>query len=729
MRLLVSSLTQATLRLGLCALLPGLMNGAASQPNSAPVSDLTEGLINLDVVVTDTAGKPVSGLRLADFRLAENGQPNKILSFHSFDGTSAQPKPPVEVILLLDTLNLPRELANHERDELERYLSLNDGQLSQPTAIFGLSEGGARWIAQSSQNGKDLAAAVAANQEIAMVRPLRDNPAAPFIGAADPPALTALKTLGAIATAERQVPGRKLLVWVGPGWSAGSSKYFEGTGTYHEEYLGTKKLKQNLFDRIYWFSALLRESRIALYALSAGETPPSARPDLTEIGGVKSLTDVSSIYLYREVLAVQSGGRVLPPDNDLAGQINSCVKEAGIFSTLSFDPMPADRPHEYHSLKVLIDKPGLTARTTTGYYDEPFYSDQPNRAGKRVTADQLGHLLSAAHGEREGEVVRQLSQVEVSERISAIALASWAAELRGRTARQMLVAIADATEFLDPPASEILPAAPPDESAQRRIVSLAAGYLHSTMSKLPNYYARRIVARFEETPQYDEGSMHVQAEPLHLVATSKATVLYRDGAEVVSSGGKDRQRDSNDHYLITYGTFGPLLNAASDAMTVPGGLSWGRWEKGTNGARRAIFRYQVPASKSRYQAGGCCLPDGNGTIGFARRTGYHGEVAVDPESGALLRLQLEADLQGFVPLNRSEIMIAYGPVEIGGKTYICPVRSVSIWRARSVPTLSEWDESFRTWGPYATMLNDISFDRYHMFRSESRLVPGFSMTP
>jgi hypothetical protein len=104
-------------------------------------------------------------------------------------------------------------------------------------------------------------------------------------------------------------------------------------------------------------------------------------------------------------------------------------------------------------------------------------------------------------------------------------------------------------------------------------------------------------------------------------------------------------------------------------------------------------------------------------------------VAVDPESGALLRLQLEADLQGFVPLNRSEIMIAYGPVEIGGKTYICPVRSVSIWRARSVPTLSEWDESFRTWGPYATMLNDISFDRYHMFRSESRLVPGFSMTP
>jgi VWFA-related protein len=721
MRLPVSSLIQATLRSGLCALLPVLMNSAAAQ--------LTNGLINLDVVVTDATGKLVSGLSPADFRLVEDGQPNKILSFHSFDGISAQPKPAVEVILLLDTLNLPSELAHHEREELERYLRLNGGHLSQPTAIFGLSEDGARWIAQSSRNGNGLAAAIASNQEMAMVRPLRGSPAASFIGGADSPALTALKTLGAIATAERQIPGRKLLVWVGPGWSVGSSKYFEGTGTYHEEYLGTKKLRQNLFDRIYWFSTLLRESRIALYTLSVGEATPLAGPDLSVVGGVKSLNDASSIYLYRKVLAVQSGGRVLPPDNDLVSQINSCVNEAVIFSTLSFDPMPADHAHEYHSLKVLIDKKGLTARTTAGYYDEPFYSDQPTPANQRVTVDQLGQLLSAARGRGDGEVVRQLSNVELTQRLSSAELASWMAELHGKTARQLFVAIADASEFLDPPASEILSDAPPDENTQRRIISLAAGYLQSTMSKLPNYYARRIVARYEETPQFDEGSMHVQAEPQHLVETSKGTVLYRNGAEVVSSGGKDRQRDSNDHYLITYGTFGPLLSAASDALTVTDGLSWARWEKSTNGARRAVFRYQVPAPKSRYEAGGCCLPDGNGTIGFARRTGYQGEVAVDPESGALLRLVVEADLQGFVPLDRSEIMIAYGPVEIGGKTYICPLRSVSIWRARSVPTLSEWDESFRTWGPYATMMNDISFDQYHMFRPESRILPGFSMTP
>jgi len=77
-------------------------------------------------------------------------------------------------------------------------------------------------------------------------------------------------------------------------------------------------------------------------------------------------------------------------------------------------------------------------------------------------------------------------------------------------------------------------------------------------------------------------------------------------------------------------------------------------------------------------------------------------------------------------------------VEIAGKSYICPVRSVSISRGRSVVNLSEtipdrekiqWHESFRTYGPYATMLNDITFDAFHMFRADSHMLPGFTATP
>ena len=163
----------------------------------------------------------------------------------------------------------------------------------------------------------------------------------------------------------------------------------------------------------------------------------------------------------------------------------------------------------------------------------------------------------------------------------------------------------------------------------------------------------------------------------------------------------------------------------TDAITT--GLTWNRWEQGA-GEPYSVFVYQIPAEKSHYQVGVCCLPDGDGTSPFEETVGYHGEIAIDPASGALLRLEVVADLKSTTPLVRSDIMIEYGPVEIGGKTYICPLRSVSIWRARSETLLTEWDESFRTYGPYATMLNDFAFERYHVYRAKSRMLSGFSPT-
>src|SRR5262249_55628970 len=102
----------------------------------------------------------------------------------------------------------------------------------------------------------------------------------------------------------------------------------------------------------------------------------------------------------------------------------------------------------------------------------------------------------------------------------------------------------------------------------------------------------------------------------------------------------------------------------------------------------------------------------------------HEEIAIDPASGAILRLALQSDLQSTTPSTRSDVLIEYGPVHIGGTTYICPLRSVSIMRARSVRVITEWDEALRLYGPYATMLNDVSFDRYHIFRSNSRVLNG-----
>jgi len=698
---------------------PGVRGQARAQLSS-PASDTLQGLINLDVVVTDNSGKLISGLRPEDFALLDNGQPQTIISFHEFDGISSKPDPPVGVILLIDTVKMPFDLAAFEREEVERFLRRNGGHLGQPVSIFGLSDTGFWTLAQPSGDGNALAGEIASDRLVFIRRrQLLGNGTGEFVDQ-DPAGLQALKALGDIATAERRKPGKKLLLWIGPGWNIGSAMDFEPKKT--------RDPKQDTFNTIYWFSTLLREARISLFNFTVGQSDPVSRSDLYMrfLTGVESALQSSIKNLDRKVLAVQSGGRVLRPGNDLVSQIDDCIQEGRAFYTLSFNPSHADRPSEYHSLQVQIGQPGLKARTKTGYYDQPFYSDRPNLAARRVTVEQLDHFLAAASHESDADLARQLSSLELTERLSATKLSSWTASLRGKKAREALVALADVSAFLDPPAAEIPGNATPDLTVQNAMLSLAVDYVNKTIPKLPNFYATRTTTRYEETPQYFDASTPIAYRPLNVAANSKATVFYSNGKEVVDSNAKGKKRKPEDGYLLTYGVFGPLLNTVNDAIA--NGLTWNHWELGAGRQPVAVFRYKIPAETSHYQVGACCLPDGDGTGAFETTAGYHGEIAIDPASGAILRLELVAEMKSTTPLIRSDIMIEYGTVEIGGKTYICPVKSVSISRARSVTTLTEWDESFRTYGPFATMLNDVVFEHYHVFRAKSRMIAGFNPT-
>jgi hypothetical protein len=90
---------------------------------------------------------------------------------------------------------------------------------------------------------------------------------------------------------------------------------------------------------------------------------------------------------------------------------------------------------------------------------------------------------------------------------------------------------------------------------------------------------------------------------------------------------------------------------------------------------------------------------------------------------------MQSDLPGFVPADRSDVMVVYGPVEIVGRTYILPLQGVSVWRGRTLQSLSEWNENFITSGPYETRLNEFTFDHYREFRGESRMLPGYTQMP
>jgi hypothetical protein len=75
-----------------------------------------EGLIRLDVVVSDQAGKSVEGLKRADFKVVENGVTQSVVAFRNPNDAPAGSDDGLSVILLLDTLDLPGSLGQQRSE-------------------------------------------------------------------------------------------------------------------------------------------------------------------------------------------------------------------------------------------------------------------------------------------------------------------------------------------------------------------------------------------------------------------------------------------------------------------------------------------------------------------------------------------------------------------------------------------------------------------------------------
>jgi VWFA-related protein len=365
----------------------------------------------------------------------------------------------------------------------------------------------------------------------------------------------------------------------------------------------------------------------------------------------------------------------------------------------------------------------------------------PAFAVERITVEQLEKLLTAAHGKQDAKVAQQLSGLELTERLSMAKLARAAANLPGPESRRSLVLLADVSAFLDPPAAEIPATAAPDFAAQRRIIALTVDYASKTIHQLPNFFATRDTVRFEDTPQgFRSDTSVIPYQPLHPVGRSTDTVLYRDGNEVVDSRAvKGKKNEPAAQGLTTTGVFGPILGTVL-VDAAQGKLAWSHWEQGAAGPR-AVFRFAVPKEKSHYEVEFCCVPGDNGTYRvFQEFSGYHGEMAVDPANGAILRLTLEADLKPADKIVTSDILVEYGPVEIGGKTYVCPVKSVSISDAPALAsnafdiqryrggTILEHDKQTAP-VHLRTSLNDVVFEQYHLFRADARMLAGNNGEP
>jgi VWFA-related protein len=315
--------------------------------------------LHLHVVVTTKDGKPISGLVQSDFSVAIDKQPVPIGSFEAVQSTSPGAAP-IETILLVDTVNTRFLSVAYEREQIKNYLRQNNGKLAQPTTLVVLTDTGTTITPSPTRDGNSLATML----DTAEVHLREIGRRQGFYGWIEQFQIST-GALQRVAAYEATRPGRKLLVWISPGWPILSGPEVD---------LSSKQ-QLGLFHDVVALSDALRNARITLTSVDPLGTADSLSYRTTVYEefekGIASPKQVQIGNLALQVLALQSGGRVLSANNDVASLISTATSDTQAFYTLTVTPAPAEHPNQYRSVHVTLSRPGLTAHTLTGYYDQP----------------------------------------------------------------------------------------------------------------------------------------------------------------------------------------------------------------------------------------------------------------------------------------------------------------------------------------------------------------------
>jgi VWFA-related protein len=330
---------------------------AQKPPVSLAPAALHPAALTFNVEVTDKAGHPVSGLQQSDFTLLDDKSPSPI---EAFVAHTPGPSSPESTVIVFDTVNMGFGGDSVARTQVIDLLRKPDSRLVYPVSLLLITDTGLQQLGKTSDDPKTLLAALNSQQG-----QLRDiGRSAGFWGAAEREE-TAVNSLSLLARTMVRMPGRKLVIWLGPGWPIFDNPAI----TYTDSQL------HSIFAEVVALSDQLMQAQATLYDVDplgswdAGSfrtfvwqsfTKPLQRWD-------RSLP----ANLALQVLATQSGGLVLNSSNDVAGEVSTCARDGAAWYTITFAPQPSEKPDTWHPVEVKLDKPGLTVRTRPGYYTQP----------------------------------------------------------------------------------------------------------------------------------------------------------------------------------------------------------------------------------------------------------------------------------------------------------------------------------------------------------------------
>ena len=300
-----------------------------------------------------------------------------------------------------------------------------------------------------------------------------------------------------------------------------------------------------------------------------------------------------------------------------------------------------------------------------------------------VTVQQLKETLAAAHAARHSDarIANEVGSLEMTQRITEEQFIEITRSEKPAT-KQALRLLADASAFLDPPASEIPNDPAPTAAEQKALLGKAFTYTLGYVGGLPDFRCTQTTTRFDDDAGRQRaatlaslGDSDTTAWQLQASASGPRRFTERDiltaevtfvrGAESrVPARAASHADTSRGVYsltgLTTAGEFGGMMNSLfsekSDAQ-----FRSSHWER-IAAQRVAVLAFDVDRAHSDFFIDWCCVDKAV----RHERVAYHGQLFLDPDSGVIRRLWWRArDIPDAIPTRSSATLVEYAPVAIG----------------------------------------------------------------
>src|SRR5579862_6003118 len=259
---------------------------------------LAQHRIILNVHVANASGDSYRDLAQADFTLYDNDQPRNLVSFRSVEGNAAQ----AHVILVLDAVNNSTKQIRYFEKEIEKYLAAGKDPLPLAMSIGVFADTHIGFTPSMRDRDALLAefrgrttnlhatgciGVPEHDEKLDMTEIMKGigmrATSSAALACLNERFVASINALRFLAKDQVNIPGRAILIWMGPGWPLLNNKEFAPDAP---------QLKQNFFDQLVEVSTGLREGQVTLEAIASPDQASS--PDTANARGFDFFGGVAS---------------------------------------------------------------------------------------------------------------------------------------------------------------------------------------------------------------------------------------------------------------------------------------------------------------------------------------------------------------------------------------------------------------------------------------------------